>query len=182
MWNNIRKPLFALSLGLNLAFIAMWLVHLPSGPSGNHGISRTVVSSAAVPSTLHREIGVTQEQWKTIAPLVQDFRENAGKQRRKISALRSQLMDLLTMPAVDNAAIGLKQEEIQSNQRQMQNMVIEHLLKEREILSPEQTKKMMQYIREQCRQDSGIGSRKGIGRVLEEKSGVVLDEEQMKSK
>mgnify|MGYP000657540682 CR=1 FL=1 len=169
MWNNLRKPLFALSLGLNLAFIAMWLIHSLPVPGGGEDISRSVDDGAAVPSALHREIGVKEEQWKQIAPLVQAFREKAGKQRRKIRAFRGQLMDLLTMPGVDKAAIRLKQDEILLNQRQMQNLVIDHLLKEKEILSPEQAKKLMQYLRRQCRQDSGMGSGKGIGRVLDEK-------------
>jgi Spy/CpxP family protein refolding chaperone len=176
MWNNLRKPLFALSVGLNLAFIAMWLVHSLSAPDDAGGLSRPEIEGA-VPSAIHREIGVTEEQWRKIEPLVLDFREKAGKQRQKISALRGQLMDLLTIPEVDKAAIQEKQEEILEGQRRMQNLVIDHLLKEKELLSPEQGKKLMQSLCEQCRHDSGMVSGKGFGRVLDEKTGLMSDKE-----
>jgi len=176
MWNNLRKPLFALSVGLNLAFIAMWLVHSLSAPGDAGGLSRLEID-VAVPSALHREIGVTEEQWRMIEPLVLDFREKAGKQRQKISALRGQLLDLLTMPNVDEAAIRKTQEEILAGQRRMQNLVIDHLLKEKEFLSPEQGKRLMQSLCEQCRHDSGMVSGKGFGRVLDEKTGLMSDKE-----
>jgi len=180
MWNNLRKPLFALSVGLNLAFIAVWLVHSLSVPGDAGGLSRPE-SDGAVPSALHREIGVTEEQWRKIEPLVLDFREKATKQRQKISALRGQLMELLTMSNVDKAAIRKTQEEILAGQRRMQNLVIDHLLKEKELLSPEQGKKLMQFLCEQCRPASGMVSGKGFGRVLDEKAGLMSDKEKTKS-
>jgi Spy/CpxP family protein refolding chaperone len=180
MWNNLRKPLFALSVGLNLAFIAMWLVHSLSAPGDAGGLSRTEFDSS-VPSGLHREIGVTEDQWRKIEPLVLEFREKAGKQRQEISALRGQLMDLLTMPNVDEAAIRKTQEEILAGQRRMQNLVIDHLLKEKEFLSPEQGKRLMQSLCEQCRHDGGMVSGKGFGRVLDEKTGFMSDKEKTKS-
>lgn len=176
MWNNLHKPLFALSVGLNLAFIAMWLVHSLSAPGDAGGLSRPEIDGV-VPSAIHREIGVTEEQWRKIEPLVLDFREKAVKQRQKISALRGQLMDLLTIPEMDEVAIREKQEEILAGQRRMQNLVIDHLLQEKEFLSPDQGKRLMQSLCEQCRHDSGMVSRKGFGRVLDEKTGLMSDKE-----
>lgn len=181
MWKNLRKPLFALSLGLNLAFIAMWLIHSLSAPSDMGDLSPSGIDSG-VPSVLHREIGVTEDQWRKIEPLVLDFREKAGKQRQKISVLRSQLMGLLTMPNVDEAAIRETQEEILAGQCQMQNLVIDHLLKEKEFLSPEQGKRLMQSLCEQCRHDSGMISGKGFGRVLDKKTGLMSDKEKTESR
>lgn len=165
MWNNLRKPLFALSVGLNLAFIAMWLVHALSAPSDAGGLSRSEIDGA-IPSALHREIGVTAEQWRKIEPLILDFREKASIQRQKISALRGQLMDLLTMPNVDETAIREKQEELLAGQRQMQNLVIDHLLKEKAFLSPEQGEKLMQSLCEQCRHNGDLPSGDGHARFL----------------
>ena len=176
MWDNLRKPLFSLSVGLNLSFIAMWLVHSLSAPGDAGGLPRPKID-VAVPSGLHREIGVTEEQWRKIEPLVLDFRKKASRQRQEISALRGQLMDLLTMPEVDEAAIRKMQEEILAGQRRMQNLVIDHLLKEKEFLSPEQGKRLMQSLCEQCPDDSGMVSGKGFGRVLDEKTGFRSDKE-----
>jgi hypothetical protein len=182
MWNNLLKPLLALSLGLNLAFVAMWLTHSIPDWVAVPNIEKTVIDPVAVPSSLHREIGVTPEQWARIQPIIDDFREKAGKQRQMITSLRGQLIDLLTLPEVDKAAIRAKQEEILAGQRQMQNVVIDHLLKEKEILSAEQAKKLIQSLCEQCRHEGGMGSGKdlGLGRVLTEHLLVgTMDKEKM---
>jgi polyhydroxyalkanoate synthesis regulator phasin len=63
----------------------------------------------------------------------------------------------------------------------MQNLVIDHLLKEKEFLSPEQGKRLMQSLCKQCRQDSGMASGKGFGRVLDEKTGLMSDKEKTES-
>ncbi|MBN1957540.1 MAG: Spy/CpxP family protein refolding chaperone [Desulfuromonadales bacterium] len=164
MW-TLRKPLMALSLGLNLAFVTVWLIQPMLTPRAAKDLPRSGDDSA-IPSAIHREIGVTEEQWQKIEPLVQGFREKAMAQRQRISDLRGQLMDLLAMPKVDEAAIREKQEEILASQRQMQNLVIDHLLKERQILSPEQTEKFMQSLCEQCRHHGDMPSAHGHSRIL----------------
>lgn len=176
MWNTMRNPLFAFSVGLNLAFIALWLVHSLSAPGDAGELFRPEIDGG-VSSALHREIGVTKEQWRKIEPLILDFREKASRQRQKISDLRGQLMDLLTIAKADKTAIREKQEEIMAAQRRMQNLVIDHLLKEKELLSPEQGKRLMQSLCEQCSNDNGKASGKGFGRVLDEKIGLMSDKE-----
>lgn len=176
MWKNLSKPLFALSLGLNLAFITMWLIHSLSIPGDPEGLSHPK-SESAVPSPLHREIGVTEEQWQKIEPLILDFREKASSQRQQISVLRGQLMELLTLPQVEAGAIRRKQEEILAAQRKMQTLVIDHLLKEKELLSPEQGKRLMQSLCQQCQDDSGMVFGRGFGRVFDEKTAFNSDKE-----
>jgi Spy/CpxP family protein refolding chaperone len=167
MWDKLRTPVLALSIGLNLAFAGIWLVHTMPGQSGGKETPGNSAGTTAVPSALHREIGVTEEQWGEIAPHVRDFREAAAKQRQRLGLLRGQLLDLLSLPDVDDAAIRSKQEEILAGQRRMQDLVIDHLLLEKDILSPDQAKRLVQSIREQCRRDRGAASGKGIGRFLE---------------
>ena len=181
MWKNLSKPLLALSLGLNLAFIIVWLFQTPSAPKDRAAFPSSETDDAML-STLHREIGVTEEQWQKIEPLVLDFREKASLQRQRTSAHRGQLMNLLTMPEVDEAAIRETQEEILAGQRQMQDLVIHHLLKEKEFLTPEQGKMLMQSICEHCRLDNGMVSGKGFGRVLEENNGLIPHKEKMDSR
>lgn len=177
MWRKLRNPLLALSLGLNLAFVAMWLASSLARNSGQD-ISGASDGTGAVSITLHRDIGVTAEQWHKIEPMLQDFREKASNQRRKINILRAQLMDLLALPEVDEAAIRAKQKEILSNQRQMQDLVIGHLLKEKEILSPEQARSLMQALCKQCSEKGGMVPGKGIGGILTNQSGGVPEEEE----
>jgi Spy/CpxP family protein refolding chaperone len=169
MWNHIRKPLLALSLGLNLAFVAIWLTHSIPGWTADKKAAKPLAVHSAVPSPLHREIGVTPEQWEAIEPLLLEFREQAGKQRQIITSLREQLMELLIMPDADETAIRSKQEEILAGQRRMQNLVIDHLLREKALLPPDRAKKLMLSLCDQCRQ-GGMVSGKGFGRVLDHSS------------
>lgn len=76
-------------------------------------------------------------------------------------------MELLAEVKVDEKAIRAKQEEILAGQEGMQNLVIELLLKEKEILTPEQQKALLKVIHQHCNclENNERGSR-GIGRVL----------------
>lgn len=178
MWDSVRKPLFALSIGLNLAFVVIWMAHSYPGRESRREAPGVPAGAVAVPSALHRKIGVTEEQWERIAPHVREFRERAATQRRELSSLRRRLLDLLIVSKADEAAIRSKQAEILAGQRQMQNLVIDHLLEEKELLSPEQGKRLIQAIRKQCFRDSNTSSGKGIGRYLNEMSGEgALDQE-----
>ena len=169
-------PLLALSLGVNIAFIAIRLLHTHPAPR-DRGFAVPAGNDGDVPSALHREIGVTREQWRKIAPCVREFREKARAQRQKITTLRGQLIDLLMLPEPDKAAIRAKQEEILTGQRWMQNLVIEHLLLEKEHLSQDQGRKLLRYLREQCGHNSAAACGKGPGRVLDENTGNMPDNE-----
>lgn len=86
-------------------------------------------------------------------------------------------MDLLAVPEADEAAIRAQQKEILSNQRQMQDLVIGHLLMEKEILSPEQARSLMQALCKQCSEKGGMATGKGIGGILMNQSGDAPEEE-----
>lgn len=167
MWNKLRIPLLTLSVTLNVAFVAVWLAHTIPDLFTEFRFSQNVSDHASISSSLYRELGVTSEQWEQMEPHIQHFRENAEDQRRKISMLRGQLMELLAEAKVDEKAIRAKQEEILAGQEGMQNLVIELLLKEKEILTPEQQKALLKVIHQHCNclENNERGSR-GIGRVL----------------
>jgi Spy/CpxP family protein refolding chaperone len=169
MWERIKNPLLALSLGLNLAFAAVWLSQAFFDWTARHRTADT--DHAQISSRIHREIGVTPEQWKILEPVISSFQKQAQQQRREVLSLRNQLMDLLVVPEPDHAAIQEIKEEILAAQRQMQDLVIGHLLREKALLSPDQAHKLIQSLCEQCRHDSGMGSGKGIGKMLEKRLG-----------
>ncbi|MDD8042940.1 MAG: periplasmic heavy metal sensor [Verrucomicrobiota bacterium] len=168
LWQQyLRGLLLTLSLGLNLAFVAVWLVQFSANPDEPDESSLST-TNGPITSLLHREIGVTEDQWREIAPWIEDFLESARARRETIATLRGELMALLTAVEVNEADVRSKQEAILASQRQMQNLVIDHLLKERELLSPEQWRRFMALIRAEIRSDSGMASGKGFGRVLDE--------------
>ncbi len=167
MWNKLKIPLFTLSVTLNVAFVAVWLAHTVPDLFTEFRVSHNVSDPAPISSSLYRELGVTSEQWNQMEPHIQHFRENAEDQRRKISMLRGQLMELLAEANVDEKALRAKQREILAEQQGMQNLVIELLLKEKEILTPEQQKALLKVIHQHCNcLENKEGSSRGIGRML----------------
>jgi Spy/CpxP family protein refolding chaperone len=154
-------------VSLNVAFIAIWLAHTAPGLITTQDNSKGVVDNAAVSSSIYRELGVTPEQWNQIKPYIERFREKAKEQRRTIGAFRDQLMELLAAASVEETAIRAKQEEILSGQRRMQDLVIEFLLKEKEILTGEQQQALLKVIHKYCTFGEACGSSgNGLGRML----------------
>ncbi len=167
MGDRLRGLILALSLSLNLAFIGVWVFHAVPGWKMPLIGSDSQHRQNTAPRSLHQELGVTPEQWQQIEPLILQFRQATEGQRQEIMTLRKQLLDLLAAPPADEKAIWAKQEEILAGQRQMQNLVLAHLLKEKKILSPDQAVKLVQALCEQCRLEGGILSGHGLERALE---------------
>jgi Spy/CpxP family protein refolding chaperone len=169
MKNRLRGLILALSLSLNLAFIGVWLFHAVPGWKMPL-VGRDYLRSQKIASrTLHQELGVTPEQWQQIEPLILQFRQAMESQHLEIITLRQQLLELLAATPADENAIRAKQEEILAGQRQMQNLAMEHLLKEKKILSPDQAVKLIQALCEQCRLEGGILTGHGLEKKALEK-------------
>ncbi len=144
MWKKAKPLLILLSVGINVAFVAAWVAHaLPSrtgGPRGDRG-------GAGVWCPLHRQLGTSERQWQEIEPRLKQFQERSQELCGQINQLRSEMIDLVATAEPDRAAIEAKQKEILAGQGKMQAMVIEHLLAERQSLTPEQQKQLFEMIR-----------------------------------
>ncbi|MFP3983415.1 MAG: Spy/CpxP family protein refolding chaperone [Desulfurivibrionaceae bacterium] len=165
MWNRLKKPLIALSVGLNIAFIAIWLMHAVPGLAPDRQNLKSVDSDR--PDPLHRKIGVTDEQWQQIKPLLREYRKKAQDRIRTIRRLRGELMDLLASSSVEEEAIREKEKEILANKRIMQDLVIELLLEEKKILTVEQQKELLSAIHQHCTcNEAGRKGRERLGPLL----------------
>jgi len=160
MWKTIKPLLILLSVGLNVAFAVAWAAHaLPArtgGPPRGRG-------GEGIWCPLHRELGTSEEQWQEIEPRLKQFQERCQELCRHINQLRSEMIDLVAAPEPDRAAIEAKQEEILAGQRRMQRLVIEHLLAEKQLLSPHQQEQLFEMIRQRAH-CSGHGPMMGRGR------------------
>jgi Spy/CpxP family protein refolding chaperone len=96
---------------------------------------------------LHRRLGTDQEQWQRIEPVVMAFRKESQAVCQEVTRARLELLNLLAAPQPDRQAIAAKQEEILAGQRRMQQLVIEHLLAEKEVLTPGQQKDLFDLLR-----------------------------------
>ncbi|MEW5946084.1 MAG: periplasmic heavy metal sensor [bacterium] len=163
IWNRIRTPLLIFSLGLNIAFIVFWAARTVGGltsPSTDVAAPRDHNMVDAL-REIHRELGVNPEQMETLRSQFIQFRAEIQKTRDEIEKLHPQMMELLTDPEVDKDAVRAKREEIFAVQKKMQGLVIDHILAEREILTPEQQKRFFKMLRSRCL--GGGGHMSGFG-------------------
>jgi Spy/CpxP family protein refolding chaperone len=160
MWKKMKTVIIILifSVALNTAFGAMWAirrlpVHLAC--MGHKGES---TAKSCVSCPLHRKLGTSEKQWQEIEPRLAEFKKSAQEVCRKSKQLREELIDLIAAPQTDLEAIRDKQDEILASQRKMQELLISHLLAEKEVLTPQQQEILFDTIRKQgdCAGNSSI--------------------------
>jgi hypothetical protein len=184
MWPKLRTLLVILSVSLNVAIFTTWLWQSRSAWTGgwpwhsegaNTGGVNTkgVNTNAGIWCPLHRQLGVSKERWRRIEPRLIRFRAKAQGLRQKMDALRMNMVDLLASPQVDQEAVEAKREEIHAAHAMMQKLVIEHLIAEKELLTPRQQKMLFDMIRTRCLcSEQGLllgtwpASSEGLGQLL----------------
>jgi len=146
MGRSIRTLMIVLSVGLNIAFVAVWAIHrLPTGC--RHAGERGLRAPAAL-CPLHERIDATSAQRAAIDARMDAFRAATAPLCAEVNRHRLELIDLLSAAEPDRAAIQAKQVEILNGQSQMQARVIANLLDMKKSLTPEQQAVFFAYIRE----------------------------------
>ncbi|MFC1705631.1 Spy/CpxP family protein refolding chaperone [Planctomycetota bacterium] len=105
---------------------------------------------------------MTVEQWRRIEPRQTAFRRESQSLCLRIHGSRSELIDLVAAEEPDRQAIEAKLEEIRAGQRQMQQLIVEHLMAEKQVLTDEQERELFRLLHERsaC---SGPGRMMGLG-------------------
>jgi len=143
MWKKIVPLLIVLSVALNVAFLGMWGVQVAAPLLA---ADRTYDGEIWCP--LHRKLNVTAEQWQQIEPRLAEFRQESQALCAEMNRRRAEFIDLIAAEQPDRQAIAAKQEEIRTGQRRMQQLVVAHLLAEKEVLTAEQQKELFDMIRQ----------------------------------
>jgi len=104
---------------------------------------------------LYKELNLSRTQLDRFEPARDKFHAFISKQGRKIKAKQLELIDLLARERPDRETIAAKQKEIQTLQQRMQAKVINHLLEESEIFTPEQRQKFFALIKEPIEKING---------------------------
>ncbi len=139
--------LIALSLALNVAFVAVWAFHaLPA--MMRH---REAAAAGGVWCPLHRKLAATEDQWREIEPRLIEFQKASREICAKVSESRTELIDLLAGADPDSEAIRAKQEEILAGQRRMQLLVIDYLLAEKRTLTPDQQRQLFNMLQQRAK-------------------------------
>lgn len=147
MWKKIVPLLVILSVTLNIGVAGVWIAHTVNG--GGLAGNQPDEGTEGIWCPLHRDLGVTEEQWENLEPGLLRFQENLRPVCQNINLSRDELIDLLDSPEPDLKAIESKQREINLGQQQVQQLVIEHLLAEKQILTTQQQAQLFNMVRQQ---------------------------------
>ncbi len=142
MWKKVVPLLIMLSVAFNIAFVGIWAVHAVRAHDADSRLRH-----GKVWSPLHRQLNVTDDQWLAIEPRLTDFQKAAGDVREDVNRLRLEFLDLIAATEPDREALRAKQDEILAVQRRMQELVIDHLLSQKDVLTPVQQREMFDMMR-----------------------------------
>jgi Spy/CpxP family protein refolding chaperone len=150
MWKKTAPLLVILSVALNLAFIGVWAAHAAAARwnRGSSSCGPDAGSHGAMWCPLHRKLGTTDQQWQQIEPKLAEFRKSAQAVCQDVAHKRGEMIDLIATTQPDRQAIAAKQDEILAGQRKMQELVIEQLLSEKQVLTPQQQKELFDLLRQ----------------------------------
>lgn len=171
MWKSAKLFLVVLSVTLNIAFVAVWLAHAARCRHESVRAGVEPEQETRVWCPLHRELGVDRQQWEEIEPRLREFQASAGELCQRIGQLRSEVIELIASEEPDLAGIRSKQDEMLASKRKIQQLVVSHLLTEKEILTVDQQKHLFEMLRNRtgCSGPpmSGRSSGGAIGSVLQ---------------
>jgi Spy/CpxP family protein refolding chaperone len=101
-------------------------------------------------------IALTNEQKQHVEDIRRDFLPKVAGIRQSLRDNRLKLNDLLFAEPADKKSIAEKSNEISALQAKLEQEVIDHILQEKELLSPEQKRDFYQVIRAEFEQ-GGLG-------------------------
>ena len=175
MRKNALFFLVVLSAALNISFVAVWLAH---AAASRHEFAKSRVApqqETSVWCPLHRQLDVDQQQWQEIEPRLKEFQASVSELSQRVDQLRSDVIDLVAGEEPKLETIHARQEEILATKREIQRLVISHLLAEKEVLAPDQLKQLFEMLRNRtgCASPpmSAHSSEGGLGRVLGDGAG-----------
>ena len=101
-------------------------------------------------------IALTNEQKRQVEDIRRDFLPKVEGIRQALRGNRIQLNELLFAEVPDLKIIAEKSNEISALQAKLEREVIDHILQEKELLSPEQKREFYQVIRDEF-EKGGLG-------------------------
>ena len=168
MRGRLLGVLIALSLALNLAFAVTWGTYrFAAIASSRQPDENASGRQAGIWCPLHRELGLSPQQWEQIEPVLRALQEQGQALHRELSQERDQMIGLLAAAEVDWNAVRRRQETILEGHRRMQDMVLEQLVAEKEVLDDEQGAKLFGLLRQRAACAAGGPPMMGAGRRRE---------------
>jgi Spy/CpxP family protein refolding chaperone len=152
MWRKIATPIFFFSVALNLAFLGVWGARTLEGqPGADEGMAEGCATKCSDGCQLHGPIEMTDEQMVQLKPMLDEFGRERYRLCVQIDRARGELIDALAPDEPDLDLVRQHQTDILDGQRRMQDLTVRQLLREKEVLTPEQQEKVNAYLRDCCR-------------------------------
>ncbi|MFP4028413.1 MAG: Spy/CpxP family protein refolding chaperone [Candidatus Brocadiia bacterium] len=152
-WEKIRPVILTISIALNVAFLGTWALHLYRARRVMHRPHSTPMrrgperDRGGIRCPFHKELGVTEKQWQELEPSLREFQEKAEDNAQDIRKYHDALMDELRAPEPDMERIEEYREKIAEGQSKMQQLVIERLLEQKKVLTPEQQERFFEKLK-----------------------------------
>ena len=170
MWKKTRLYLIVASVALNVAFVVTWIAHATVSHAHPEETGRRE-TQPTIWCPLHRELGVTGEQWAQIKPRLREFQAAVGELCQRTSEMRAEVIELIATNEPDRETIRAKQDEILATKRRIQELAAEHLLAEKRNLTAGQQTKLFEMLRNRtsCADGPPMSGRTrgGLGQVLQ---------------
>jgi Spy/CpxP family protein refolding chaperone len=141
MNRNLRTLALIFSVVLNVTFIA---AHIFQNLSDR-------------PRFAYEELDLSAEQQTQFEAGRHSFTQRLNRFVNGMIQKQAELMDLLAADPVDDAVIQAKLDEIHANHRSMQQIIVQHLLKDREILNPDQRRQFFSVLKDRIRTQGAPG-------------------------
>lgn len=160
--------LFGLSIGLNIAFFAVWGFFALEDTLDRHGIVQEgkhgkykgdhhkkkwdgKKKHSAGWWFYHKKLDVTEEQWETIKPRLKEFHRSSYELCKEIGQARNELLALVGREDPDEEAIEAKKQAILDLRRQKQALAVDYFSGKKDVLNSDQRDRFFKMLRHEPR-------------------------------
>lgn len=151
------RPLFWTAIAVALSAATAWVVARSAMPDHHH--SHAPASSPDAGETfhdwLHTQLEITPEQEAQLAPIEVAYAEQRKELLQRIQQAGQDLSTALASTPVGSDSLNEALAAIHDAQGELQRVTIEHFLKMKEHLSPEQSRRLLQWTRESITHHDG---------------------------
>jgi len=158
--------LLIISLAFNLGFGSTYSIINYTTAKQNPSNTKNIGPGTMSMVFAHEGLNLSQEQETQMQQINENLLTNINERRTQMRNARKTLAELLSKSELDNEAITQQLDVINTIQRDAQQLVIDHLLQEKEILRPDQIDAFNKIIQNRvCPGDGsgGFGPGRGNG-------------------
>lgn len=152
--NHRLKPVCWTIAAIGLSALTAFIVARAAGRTASHShVSATGHEGGTFHDWLHSQLKITAEQESLLAPIEADYGSKRIALLQRIQTGGQNLAAALGGNPEEIGGVEVALTEIHSAQGELQRLTIEHFLKMKEHLSPDQSDRLLQWTRESITHD-----------------------------